>query len=143
MTPEFKNAKLYSCKDDEFVIHDSWDQAIFEMFEDVDAEIDETIEQLCERIGPVTVDAYREQPAPQSWVDRKLNEFMDRFEESFGEEFGCEDHDAQAWTEETRAWAKTVLTANLTKSLRSATTFSIEKVGSHTFSVAECIEMMK
>jgi len=142
MTPEFKNAKLYTCRDGEYITQTDWEEAIRDVLES-DWEDGETVAEQCERTGVITVQAYADTPISPSWIDGQVDLFMERFRDNFSEEYGCDDHDAEPWTDETQDWAKKVLVANLTKSLRSAQTHACEQIGSHTFSVEECIEMMK
>lgn len=142
MTPEFKDAKLYTCTDGEYITHTDWCDAILEELER-DWEKDETTTEQCERKGPITVDAYAPTPVSPKWIESEVVRMMERFEENFNEVYGCDGHEAEPWTPETHDWAKKVFVANLTKSLRSANTHACEQVGSHTFSVAECIEIMK
>lgn len=138
MTPEFKNAKLYTCTDGEYITNTDWHEAIVEALER-DWEEDETLKAQCERIGPITVHAYAATPVSPGWIASEVDAMMGRFEENFQEVHGCDDYEAEPWTDATRDWAKKVLTANLTKSLRSSVTHACEQVGSHTFTVAECI----
>jgi hypothetical protein len=140
MTPEFKNAKLYTCTDGEYITHSDWSDAILEEMER-DWEKDETIQEQCERIGPITVHAYAATPVSPEWIDSEVDDIMERFEDRFNEAHGCDGHEAEPWTTDTHAWAKKALVANLTKSLRSAVTHACEEVGSHTFTVAECIHI--
>ncbi len=142
MTPEFKDAKLYTCSDSDFVSHTCWAEAIQEQL-DNDEQVNETIIEQCERTGSMTVTAYNPGGISDSWLDGQVELFLKRFYEDFSEEYGCEDHSAEPWTEERLTWAKTVITANLTKSLRQAKTYNIVSAGTHTFSVEECIEMLK
>ena len=142
MTPEFKNAKLYTCDDSEYIDQDNWAEAINDKLEK-DWEKDETVAEQCERTGPITVQAYEATPISPIWIEGQVDMLMARFAEDFQEMFGTNEHEAEPWTTDTEDWAKKVLTANLTKSLRSATTSACEEIGKHTFSVAECIEMMK
>lgn len=142
MTPEFKDAKLYTCTDGEYITNTDWAEAILEKLEG-DWEEGETIAEQCERIGPITVDAYKPTPISPEWVSSEVGIMMERFEDNFNEAYGSNDHEADPWPTDAREWIRKVLTANLTKSLRSATTHACEQIGSHTFSVAECVEMLK
>ena len=141
MTQEFKNSALYSCADSEFVHLDSYEAAINEMLEG-DCREDETTAEQCERTGPITVTSYNPGVVSTSWLDAQVELLLARFEESFAEEYGCEDFPAEPWTDATIDWAKKVLTANLNKSLREAKTYTVVTTGTHTFSVSECIEML-
>ena len=142
MIPEFKDAKLYSCSDSEFVTHTGWGDAIAEQLEG-DWQEGETISEQCQRTGPVTVTAYNPGEISDSWLDAQVELLLERFREDFSEEYGCEDYSAEPWTDETIDWAKKVITSNLKKSLRSAQTYTVVTVGTHTFSVEECIGMLK
>lgn len=142
MTPEFKEATLYTCDDAEMLTHECWEDAIMEKME-ADWEKDETTIEQCERIGDVKVSAYNRTPISPTWVEREVSRLMETFEERFDEEFGGPDHEAQPWTEETRLWAHAVLSTNLTKSLRQASVWSCEQVGTHTFTSEECLEIVK
>lgn len=142
MTKEFNEAALYTCSDDEYVTQTCWAEAIREELEG-DWEKDETVKEQCERIGEVTVTAYNLGMISTSWIAGQVERILEKFHDNFSEEYGCAEHPAEPWTEETLDWTKKVLTSNLTKSLRSATTHNIEPAGTHTFSVEECIEMMK
>jgi len=142
MTPEFKDAKLYTCSDSSYITHECWSEAINEYMED-SVEKDETLVQQCERIGDLEVMAYNPTQISPAWIASEVDDMMERFEERFNEFHGCDEHEADPWTKDTREWAKKVLVANLTKSLRSATTHACEQVGTHTFTEEECIEMVK
>lgn len=142
MTPEFKDAKLYTCNDDGFIRHSDWSEAILEKLEG-DWEKDETVAEQCERIGEITVTAHNPGGVSAAWIDQYVDLMMDRLREDFSEEYGCDDFAADPWPKDNGDWAKKVLTANVTKSLRSAETYNVTDAGSHTFSVEECIEMMK
>ena len=142
MTPEFKNAKLFSCQEEGVIRHHDPRDAIQELMED-DWEDDEPITEQCERIGEVTVAAFNPVGIPDGWVEAQVELFMDRFAMDFESEFGCDEFSATPWPSDDGEWAKKVLIANLTKSLRSAETYNVEPVCTHTYSVEECIEILK
>lgn len=142
MTPEFKEAKLYTCTDGEYITNSDWCEAILEELER-DWETDESVEDQCKRTGPIKVTAYNSGEISPSWIKDQVEMLMGKFHEVFSEEYGCDEYAAEPWTKDTEAWTKSVLTSNLTKSLRSAETHTVKEVGTHTFSVEECIEMMQ
>jgi hypothetical protein len=142
MTPEFKNAKLFTGTDGEYIHNTGYAEAVREQLEG-DWEDGETTEEQCKRMGPITITAYNPGLISETWLANQVDRMLERFKENFSEEYGCEEYPGEPWTEATATWAKSVILANLRKSLRSAETYNVISVGTHTFSVEECIEMMR
>ena len=141
MREEFKDAEYYSCSEDGTISRTSWADAIGDFLED-DWKEDETIEEQCKRMGPITVAAFNRGEVPAGWIEKRVDSMLEDFRDRFAEEFGCEDYAGDPWPKDDGAYAKSIVTANLTKSIRMAEVYTVEPAGTHTFSVEECIEML-
>jgi len=142
MTQEFKTAELYTCSEDKPLMHSTVEDAVQEYLDDQwDAE--EPVEAQCDRIGPLDVFAYNTDKVDPTWVEKKVEQFMIDFRDSFEEAYGSEDFAGEPWNKDTEDWAKKVIHSNLVKSLRQAKVYTCHQVGTHTFTSDELKELLK
>jgi hypothetical protein len=142
-TDDFYKCKFFDCGDPEVLSHTEVHDALAEHFE-ASWLTDETLPQQAERLGAVTVKGFNPKPLDMEWLQAEAIDFVERFEDSFYEEFGGEDpEDNPPWEPENRAGVERAFFNVLKSATKNCTVWRCEEAASREFSPEECLEILK